>query len=282
MNNPNVVVDNDNSDLDAVITEVRKELKITFFKRRDLIIKLGKTFENIGPKEIICAEIKNALREEIAQGLISRRDIDRHCPDEWKKKTKPKKEEKDKLSFSRHEQETSPQLLVDTDGNAVIEPATISASDSTNDVTNHDRSVWEETKDNICNNLENVKKSTSLISADQHLSEQSKVRELEIKIEKLQLEVKSKSTENSELSTEVEDLKSKLKPSNQNEVNQNKVRFFDVRFQVSFEDLRRHMNSSYKKNIGVAEVIFTARADLAKRELTEIQIVDAESLQSNN
>ena len=42
------------------------------------------------------------------------------------------------------------------------------------------------------------------------------------------------------------------------------------------------MNSSYKKNIGIAEVVFTAKVDLAKRDLTEIQIVDADDLESTN
>jgi hypothetical protein len=81
------------SNLDEVIRQVKEEFKNFLAKREELVIKLGKAFENIGPKEFVCAEIKNALREEIAQRLISRRDIERYCPDEWKKKTKPKKEE---------------------------------------------------------------------------------------------------------------------------------------------------------------------------------------------
>ena len=42
-----------------------------------------------------------------------------------------------------------------------------------------------------------------------------------------------------------------------------------IRFQVSFEDLRHHMGSSYE-NIRIVEVIFTAKVKLSKRELTEI------------
>ena len=61
-------------------------------KRKDLIIKLGQAFERkVSDTESICEEIKNALGEEIAQRLISIRDIERYCPDKWKKKTRPKK-----------------------------------------------------------------------------------------------------------------------------------------------------------------------------------------------
>jgi hypothetical protein len=72
------------------------------------------------------------LRQEIAEGLISRRDIERYCPKEWKHKTKPKKEENDNLSFPQTERETIPQLLVGADGNTVVEPAAMPASDSNN------------------------------------------------------------------------------------------------------------------------------------------------------
>ena len=80
------VIDNDNSDLDAVIEEIKKEFKMMLGKRKDLIIKLGEALERKGLLESICEEIKNELREEIAQGLVSNRIIELHCPDKWKKK----------------------------------------------------------------------------------------------------------------------------------------------------------------------------------------------------
>lgn len=78
--------------LDAVIQEVKLEFRQwKLVKRRDLITKLGNAYENVvsDPKDV-CEEIKNALREEIAEGLISARDIERYCPGKWKKSTKPK------------------------------------------------------------------------------------------------------------------------------------------------------------------------------------------------
>ncbi len=92
---------NYDSDVDEVIKQVKEEFQSIFAKRRDLIIKLGRAFEKTHRKEDVCGEIKNALREEISQGLVSRRDIERYCPYEWKQKTKPKKEENDNLSMSQ-------------------------------------------------------------------------------------------------------------------------------------------------------------------------------------
>ena len=45
--------------LDAVITEIKEEFKNILIKREELVLKLGKALENIGPqeKENICAEI---------------------------------------------------------------------------------------------------------------------------------------------------------------------------------------------------------------------------------
>lgn len=275
---------NYNSALDTVIRQVKEEIKSIFFKRKDLIRKLGEAFKHTVSAESICEEIKIALHEEITQGLISTRDIERYCPIEWKKKTRPKKEENDNLSFSRQEQQGIPQLLVDTDGNTVTEPAAIPDPDSNNDVVNHKGSAKEETQDSdaetASQDLESViKESTSFTIADRQLSEQNRVKELETKIEGLKLELKSRLAENFALRTQAEDL---LKSEHDDHGQILEDRIFDVQFQVSFEDLRRHMNSSYKKKIGIAEVVFTAKVNLAKKELTEIQIVDPESLESTN
>jgi hypothetical protein len=156
------------------------------------------------------------LHEEIVKGAISRRDIERYCLEQWKKKTRPKIEKNDKLSFSRQEQHVNPPILVDTHGNSVTEPAAISDPDSINDVVIHERSAKEETscteESTVRDELESVtRQSTSLINTDQQISEQSKIKELEAEIGILRLDLESKSKENSALQTQVEDLNSKLK-----------------------------------------------------------------------
>jgi hypothetical protein len=266
---------NYNPDLDEVIRQVKEEFKSIFAKRRDLIIKLGEALERtVSNSESICEEIKNALREEIAQGLASTRIIELNCPDKWKRKTKPKKVEKnEKFSFSRQEREAIPQLLVDTHGNTAVEPAYDS---NNNNAVNTEGSANKEIKytENFHadNELEDViRKSNSVINTDQRLSEQSKIRELETKIERLQLEVTSKCTENSMLQTQLEDLKSKLKYVH-DEITQNTNRLFDVLFQVPFEPLRRHMELALRKNQHIENVSFMAKVDPITKSISGIQI----------
>jgi hypothetical protein len=110
-------------------------------KRRVLVIKLGQAYENVvsDPKDV-CEEVKNILRDEIADRLISARDIERYCPDKWKKNTKPKagaKSENDKLSFSK-----KPQIIVAKtgDGKSITVTSNTKASDG-NQQQLHDPSV---------------------------------------------------------------------------------------------------------------------------------------------
>jgi hypothetical protein len=82
--------DRNRSEVDAVIEEVKHELRSLFGKSKVQIRKVGDAFKRSGFKEeSICELIKNALKEEITEGLISSRSIELHCPPEWKRKTKP-------------------------------------------------------------------------------------------------------------------------------------------------------------------------------------------------
>jgi hypothetical protein len=86
-------------DLDTIIEQVKQEFRNLLIKRRELITILGNAFEGVvSNPESVCEEIKNSLQEEIADKVISARDIERYCPDKWKTKTKPKN---DNLSFSK-------------------------------------------------------------------------------------------------------------------------------------------------------------------------------------
>lgn len=89
-------------ELDDTIQSVKAHFKGFLISREKLVKILGYAYEKfLSRKEDICEEIKNTLAEEIACHLISNRDIERYCFDEWKKKTKPKKsKENEKMSFS--------------------------------------------------------------------------------------------------------------------------------------------------------------------------------------
>jgi hypothetical protein len=113
-----------NSELDIVIKEVKQELKTMFLKRKDIIIKLGNEFEKVvANPESVCEEIKIALHEELANHIISSRDIERYCLDQWKKKTKPRKNVN--LSFltkiEEQENEESGTIAIDTQGGCIDE-----------------------------------------------------------------------------------------------------------------------------------------------------------------
>ena len=86
--------DNEITEVDAVIEEVRRELRSLFVKTDEQIKKVGNVLKKIVKREeSICEEIKNALKQEIAEGVISTRTIELYCPPEWKRKTKPKQHE---------------------------------------------------------------------------------------------------------------------------------------------------------------------------------------------
>jgi hypothetical protein len=81
------------------IRVIREEFRTHFAKCDELVKRLGNAIKKAGIVKLsdICHEIKNILAEEITDKKITVRTIDRCCPDEWKRITKPKK---DILSFS--------------------------------------------------------------------------------------------------------------------------------------------------------------------------------------
>ena len=145
-------MDNKTSTLDSIIEEVRTELRSMFMKRQKLVQRLGYAFERIvANPESICEEIKTSLRDEIAEKAISSRDIERYCPDKWKKKTKPQKN--DKLSFSDIlEQGSQKKVVIDNTGISLEEPSTC-GSDPATIGNNYDR---EETNSPQSQSVENI------------------------------------------------------------------------------------------------------------------------------
>jgi hypothetical protein len=124
-------LNNETSTLDSIIEEVRRELRSMLVKRRKLIERLGYAFERVvANPESICEEIKTTLKDEIAEKAISSRDI------EWKKKTKPQKN--DKLSFSDIlEEESQKKVVIGTMGTSLEEPSL--GSDTVNIDSNNEQ-----------------------------------------------------------------------------------------------------------------------------------------------
>ena len=145
-------MDNETSTLDSIIEEVRNELSSMLIKRQKLIERLGYAFERVvANPESICEEIKTTLRDEIAEKAISSRDIERYCPDKWKKKTKPQKN--DNLSFSDIlEHGSQKKVVIGNTGTSLEEPSP-SGSDSASIGNNCER---EETSSFQSQSVENI------------------------------------------------------------------------------------------------------------------------------
>lgn len=134
---------NEITEVDAVIDEVKRELRSLLVRTDEQIKRLGNALKNVVKREeSICEEIKIALKEEIAEGVISNRTIELHCPTEWKHKTRPKNE---KISFSKQLKEKPPQQIAAMqEGKSVtINEITSNtkASDGINQQQLHDPSV---------------------------------------------------------------------------------------------------------------------------------------------
>ena len=132
------------SEVDLVIVQVKQELRSLFVKSEDQIKKVGNALKKVVKKEEgICEEIKIALKEEIAEGVISTRTIELHCPPEWKRKTKPKNE---KISFSKQaEEKPQQQIATMQGGKSVIINETSSNTESADGVNQpHDEAKHNE------------------------------------------------------------------------------------------------------------------------------------------
>ena len=105
---------------EVVVAEVRRDLRSLFVKSEELIKRLGNALKKVVKRERdICEGIKTVLKEEIAEGIISTRTIELHCPPEWRREWKHRsKFESEKNSLSR------PQSMVvakTCDGRSVTE-----------------------------------------------------------------------------------------------------------------------------------------------------------------
>jgi len=102
-------VEKEQCELDNVINEVKEQLQRMLTEKKKLIKKLGNAYEKVvSNQESICEEIKNALKSEVTEGLISNRLIEMYCPENWKKKRRPKKQkENEKFSLSKKMEHTA-------------------------------------------------------------------------------------------------------------------------------------------------------------------------------
>jgi hypothetical protein len=243
-------LNNENSELDSVIDEVRRELRNVLLKWHKLIAKLGFAFEKVvANKESICEEIKNCLKEEIAQEIISPRTIEQSCRSEWKKKTRPR-QENEKISFSRGKSKVVEQeqrkILLDNLGNPVQYKAEDNYSDPNPDVDpRQDVRVAADHGDDLIHRLNGIIREL--------IYENKKIRQ-----EKEEIQLK--------LGEAIESLQ--LQKHRESEQHQN---VFDTEFPVDYRQLQKYMAQIYKSTVR-QEVWLTVKIDTNKKKVVSVQI----------
>jgi len=103
-----------NPELDTLIKDVKAQIRKFHGGIKEQIERTGDFLKEkkLVKDRDICVEIKSNLKEEIEDQIISERTIDRCCPEEWKRKTKPKKERH--LSFFEDKNELEQGTVTNT------------------------------------------------------------------------------------------------------------------------------------------------------------------------
>jgi hypothetical protein len=103
-----------NPELEALIKDVKVQIRKFYGRIKEQIQRAGIFLKEkkLVKERDICVELKSFLKEEIQEHIISERTIDRCCPDEWKRKTKPKKERQ--LSFFEDKKELEEATITNT------------------------------------------------------------------------------------------------------------------------------------------------------------------------
>lgn len=107
------------SRLDGIIKDVKTQIRRHFEGYKVQIRRIGCALkdENLIKKEDICTEIKNALREEIKEKIISSDTIERCCPEEWKRKTKPKEIKEPQLRIFKDNNPKEQEIVKNVNAN---------------------------------------------------------------------------------------------------------------------------------------------------------------------
>jgi len=270
----------DDQTINGIIVRLKlvvDQLSSNFIKAKDIIHELARHLDEskLCERDQVSRKIKKILKEEIKGGKITAKWIEDCLSPEYTRKYTPKSE------VTSLSEENRKEIVVDASGNS-IDSAAISNADSNNIVVNESRPPDVENLNIVASpvdkDLEEEIKNTLFTTADQQLSEQATIMELNTKIERLQSDLQSKSDENSSLQIQVKDLMSKLEAYTPHDNHENKS--FDVQFGVPFEELRRHMQLSISRNSAVYKILFTANVDIINRRLTDIRI-EEQQFESN-
>jgi hypothetical protein len=191
-------------ELDKIIVDVKIQIRKLSKGYNEQIQRIGNFLKvkKLVKEEDICAEIKNALRDEIKERLVSSDTIERCCPNEWKRKTKPKDNREPQLrifegkNLQEQEEETvtSTNLSVTPEGQVLQQE--YKASDSKVSEEQHNQKEKQF--------LQKIEQKQ-----EQIIKQQQIIKDQETELEKLR-PLAEQQTEQSQLTKENIGLKEKL------------------------------------------------------------------------
>jgi hypothetical protein len=259
----------DEQTINGIITNLKlavDQLSKDFVKAKELIHELARHLDEskLCERAQISRKIKEILKDKIEEGKITEKWIEDCLSSEYKRKYTPKSE------VSSLSKENGKEIEVDASGNSIVSATTSDANPNNIARDYESRPPDAESLNTDASPIDEdlelaVKKSTSFTTADQQLSEQAAVVELNTENERLKSDLQSKSNENSMLHIRIKELEAR--PQNDQEEG-----LFDVQFQLPFKDLQAHMSSSFSRNNAVSKISFSAKVDVINRRLTDIQI----------
>jgi hypothetical protein len=259
----------DEQTINGIITNLKlavDQLSKDFTKAKDLIHELALRLDESKQckRDQVSRKIKKILKDKISEGKITAKWIEDCLSPDYTRKYTPKSE------VSSLSKENRKEIEVDASGNSIVSAATSDANPNNIAIDYESRPPDAESLNTDASPIDEdlelaVKKSTSFTTADQQLSEQAAVVELNTENERLKSDLQSKSNENSMLHIRIKELEAR--PQNDQE-----DKSFEVQFQVPFDDLRMHMSTSFSRNNAVSKISFSAKVDVVNRKLTDIQI----------
>jgi hypothetical protein len=196
------------SELDAIIKEVKIQIRRLFGGYKEQIERIGNVLkvEGLIKEEDICTEIKNALREEIKEKIISSDTIERCCPDEWKRKTKPKDSIDPQLRISEDKNPQEQETVTNTNTNITSEGQILQQEFE----PDHSKIVEEKVKEKEKESFENDRQEQKQIIKEQE-EELKRLRPLaEVAKEQECEEIQQLTTENEQQKEEIQSLREKL------------------------------------------------------------------------
>lgn len=245
-------------ELEDIIRDVKTHFKKFLICRKKLVLKLGYAFEkSLSRKEDICEEIKNVLSEEITSSLISRRDIERYCLYEWKKKTKPiKGRENDNLSFSKTTTKVAPLI-----NQAKGENISVEAEESSFSARVQCDSPQED---------ERKSKLTSPHGSDSVVHSCAECEIKDSRIADLCAEIAGMTTQTTHLQQQIMTLTDRLKTRETSAASKSEI--FTFSYPILFEELRLQMEQIFRKNNGKGNVWLHGRLDINTMKIVEFTV----------